>query len=119
MATVGKPANRSEKIMTRFLLERSTTAPAIGVISRRGTKLKKLTSPRTVACPVTCQAQIVSAKLVMLVPSKENTWPAHINVKLDMPLVSSDDRFVSTGPFALLISRRGVRRCFMVFAQQL
>jgi len=41
---------------------------------------------RAVTWPVCSQAQMVNAKLVMLVPRRLTNWPAHMTVKPVMPL---------------------------------
>jgi len=79
-------AARSLSIITNLRFQRSTNAPAKGVTSSAGAKVKNPTRARAVACWVICQAHIVSAKPVIAVPCSEITWPIQMIVNPSMPV---------------------------------
>jgi len=85
MAMVLNPAARSLIIMTSFLFQRSTSAPAIGLNSTVGPKLKKPIKASAVAWPVICQAQMVRANPLMAEPISEMTCPNQTIVKPTKP----------------------------------
>ncbi len=76
----------SLSIITSLRFQRSTSAPATGLSRTVGPKVKKPTSASAVAWPVSCHAQMVSAKPDMAVPKRENTCPAHTTIKARMPV---------------------------------
>ncbi len=71
-ATVEAMEARSLSIMVSFRFHRSTNAPAMGLTSIVGAKEKKPTNASAVASPVISHAQMVNAKLDMVLPSSEN-----------------------------------------------
>ena len=80
-------AARSLSIMVNFRFHRSTNAPATGLTINVGAKEKKPTSASAVASPVASQAHTVNAKLDMVLPSSENTWPTQTTVNVNMPVL--------------------------------
>ncbi len=60
-------------------------APATGLISMVGAKLKNPTNASAVASPVTCQAQMVRANLVIPVPRRETNCPTQTTMKPLIP----------------------------------
>lgn len=84
-ATVASPAARSLSIIASLRFQRSTSAPAIGVIAIRGKRPRKTTKTRTVACLVASQAQIDKPNCDIPLPSTEASWPNQTTVKPAIP----------------------------------
>ncbi len=72
-ATVDEIAARSLSIIMSFRFQRSTNAPAIGLINMVGAKAKNPTRARAVAVPVTSYAQKARAKPAIAVPNSETS----------------------------------------------
>ena len=79
------PAARSLSIITSFLFQRSTNAPATGVTRILGNTNANPANARAVAVPVFSQAQIVRAKLVIAEPNIDVNCPSHMTVNPLMP----------------------------------
>ena len=80
------PAARSLSIITSFLFQRSTRAPATGYTRMLGNTKASPVSASAVAVPVSSHAHMVNAKLVMAEPSIDVNWPSQMIVKPLMPV---------------------------------
>ena len=86
MVIVPSPAARSLNIITSLRFHLSTSAPAMGLIRMVGAKKNSCTRARVVAFPVVSHAQMVRAKLVMLVPRSDMSWPTQTTVNPVIPI---------------------------------
>lgn len=80
MAVVASTARRSLTIIMSFRLYRSTMAAAMGETRMHGTVKQAVIGPRAVALPVSWQAQIVRAKLLMFEAGTDTSRPTQTKV---------------------------------------
>ena len=85
MAIVPIPAAKSLSIITSFLFQRSTKAPATGYTNMFGNTKANPVNAKAVAVPVFSQAHMVRAKLVMDEPSIDVNCPSQITVNPRIP----------------------------------
>ena len=83
------PKKKAKKKKTKAEAAPQKASGEKKALKKEEDKPKKATKAKAVACPVTSQAQMLSANWVMPVPSREISCPSQIRVKPRMPLSSA------------------------------